>query len=82
MSCICPWLPSLESMKNQSVRKDTMEYGSEIGFWGPAIQTEDWLSGPLQTRILKIWGSDWDNEEILKNNIQKKWRKDFRNRKV
>ena len=66
-----PWLPSLESMKNQSVRKDTMEYGSEIGFLGPAIQTEDWLFRPLANKDFKIWGSDWDNEEILKNNIQR-----------
>ena len=48
-----------------------MEYGSEIGFLGAGYPNRRLAFRPLANKDFKIWGSDWDNEEILKNNIQR-----------
>ena len=62
--------PGIHEKINLS-EKDTMEYGSEIGFLGAGYPNRRLAFRPLENKDFKIWGSDWDNEEILKNNIQR-----------
>ncbi len=62
--------PGIHEKINLS-EKDTMEYGSEIGFLGAGYPNRRLAFRPLANKDFKIWGSDWDNEEILKNNIQR-----------
>lgn len=63
--------PGIHEKINLS-EKDTMEYGSEIGFLGAGYPNRRLAFRPLANKDFKIWGSDWDNEEILKNNIDRK----------
>ncbi|MBQ7607416.1 MAG: glycosyltransferase [Desulfovibrionaceae bacterium] len=46
-------------------------YGADIGFLGAGYPNRRLAFRPLAGKNFKIWGSDWDNEQILAKNIQK-----------
>lgn len=47
------------------------EYGSEISFMGAGYPNRRIAFRSFKEKDFKIWGSDWDDEEILKNKIQR-----------
>ncbi|MCR4665796.1 MAG: glycosyltransferase [Desulfovibrio sp.] len=46
-------------------------YKADIAFLGAGYPNRRLAFRPLAGKNFKIWGSDWDGEAILKNNIQK-----------
>ncbi|MBO4369165.1 MAG: glycosyltransferase [Desulfovibrio sp.] len=46
-------------------------YGSDIAFLGAGYPNRRMAFRPLAGKNFKIWGSDWDDESLLANNIQK-----------
>lgn len=46
-------------------------YGADISFMGAGYPNRRLAFRPLAGRNFKIWGSDWEDETILKDNIQK-----------
>lgn len=47
------------------------KYGAAISFLGAGYPNRRLAFRPLAGRDFKIWGSDWDEEEILRPNIQR-----------
>ena len=47
------------------------EYGSEIAFLGAGYPNRRLAFRPLAGRDFKIWGSDWEGEKLLEDNIQR-----------
>lgn len=50
--------------------RDKAFYGSDISFLGAGYPNRRMAFRRLADRNFKIWGSDWDGENILKDNIQ------------
>ena len=51
------------------------EYGSDIAFLGAGYPNRRLAFRPLAGRDFKIWGSDWEGENLLARNIQRKGRR-------
>lgn len=47
------------------------EYGSDIAFLGAGYPNRRLAFRPLAGRDFKIWGSDWDGENLLAGNVQR-----------
>lgn len=47
------------------------EYGSDISFLGAGYPNRRLAFRPLAGKDFKIWGSDWEDEDVLKHNIQR-----------
>ncbi len=62
-------LPDVHKPINLTKNEKTF-YGSDISFLGAGYPNRRLAFRRLVDRDFKIWGSDWDDETILKNNIQ------------
>lgn len=51
--------------------KEKKEYGSDIGFLGAGYPNRRIAFRGLSEKNFKIWGSDWEDEKYLQNNIQR-----------
>lgn len=62
-------LPSFHKPLKLTAR-EMKEYGSDIAFLGAGYPNRRIAFRPLANKDFKIWGSDWDGETVLANNIQ------------
>lgn len=51
--------------------EEQREYGSDIAFLGAGYPNRRLAFRPLAGRDFKIWGSDWEGENLLARNIQR-----------
>lgn len=51
--------------------KERQEYGSDLSFMGAGYPNRHLAFRRLSDRDFKIWGTEWENDEVLKKNLQR-----------
>ncbi|MBQ9537351.1 MAG: glycosyltransferase [Desulfovibrionaceae bacterium] len=57
--------------KSHLTQAEQKEYGADVGFVGAGYPNRRLAFRPLAGKNFKIWGSDWENEPLLAQNIQR-----------